>query len=100
MAIVNAQDKMAAKAALGLLVATRGLSPHFASEAVEIVAAQTGMQLGDLSTIQALSKYAYGVREKGEKVSNRKWSQYPGAVQQAARVLANKAQQYLTENYS
>lgn len=99
MAMVNVVDKRVAKATLGLLVATRGLSPMWAAQGVEVAAAKLGLQLGDLSSLRALDAYANGVADKGEKVSNRKWAEYSQAVQKAAFQLANAAEHALDELY-
>ena len=53
MAIVNTIDKRVAKAALALLVASRGLDPRWAGLGVGEVAARTGLQLGDLGSLVA-----------------------------------------------
>lgn len=90
MAIVNTVDKRIAKCTIGLLVATRGVNPDVVAEGVERRAAETGLQLGDLSTLSALTRYAWGVAEKGERVSNRRWAEYPKPIAQAARKLADE----------
>jgi hypothetical protein len=91
MALVNSVDKRIAKAALGLLVATRGIPPVWAADGVAEVAARIGLQLGDLGNLTALTAYASGVQEKGERVSNRRGTQYPQPIAQAARKLADSA---------
>jgi len=89
--LVNYTHKQAAKAALGLLVATRGQDPRWAAQGVAESAATLGLQLGNLGTRDALTQYAYGVQEKGQQVSNRRWTQYAGEVQQLATQLANSS---------
>jgi len=87
--LVNSTHKQAAKAALGLLVATRGWDPRWAGQAVAESAAKLGLQIGDMGTRSALTRYAYGVKEQGERASNRRWPQYPSEVQRLATRLAN-----------
>lgn len=94
--LVNSTDKQAAKAALGLAVSTRGWNPEYAAAGVAAAAARLGLQLGDMGSFNALTRYAYGVAEKGERVSNRRWSEYPGVVQQLAYRLANGAAEVIT----
>jgi len=89
--LVNSTDKRVAKAAIGLLVATRGIPPAWAAGGVAEAAARTGLQLGDLGSLSALTAYASGVEQKGEGVSNRRWAQYPKPIAQAARKLADQA---------
>ena len=89
--VVNNTHKQAAKAALGLMVATRGAHPELAGLGVGEAAVTMGLQLGDMDSASALVHYAYGVQTQGERVSNRKWAQYPQAVKRLAYQVANQA---------
>ncbi|NIV32693.1 MAG: hypothetical protein GWN58_25575 [Anaerolineae bacterium] len=91
MATVNTMHKRVAKASLALLVATRGLDPRWAALGFGEVAATRGLQLGDLGSLDAMTAYANGVADNGERVSNRRWAQYPEPIARTARKLADEA---------
>jgi hypothetical protein len=90
--LVNHTHKKAAKAALALTVASRKWDTRWAAQGVAEAAASMGLQLGDMGSLNALTRYADGVAERGERASNRRWAQYPTEVQTLARKLANAAE--------
>jgi hypothetical protein len=85
MAIVNNVHKRAAKAAVARLVVHYGCDPGYAAWGVAGGVMEHGLQVGDLGSVSALTRYAAGVARQGEKVSNRQWDQY-GEI----RALADK----------
>jgi len=87
--IVNTQDKQAVKAALGLLVGTRGHTPRAAAMIVQRGQEHLGLLPGDLSSIEAKTKYASGVYALGEKVSNRRWGTYTSEVNTLVAQIAD-----------
>ena len=82
--LTNDLHKQAAKAALARTIAIQGSNVGFAALVVCEAATSMGLQLGDLSTVEALSNYGWGVQAKGEKVANRGWANYPPAVAKLA----------------
>ena len=87
--LVNTSDKQAVKAALGLLVGTRGHTPRAAAMIVQRGQEHLGLLPGDLSTMDAKVKYAYGVHQRGEKVSNRRWGTYTSEVNTLVAQIAD-----------
>lgn len=100
MPVANSTHKRAAKAALAILVVQRGHVPDWAGLGVSEAAHELGLQIGDLSDQSSLARYAQGVREAGEAVSNRRWAEYPAEVQNLARRLADKAEGELDDFFA
>ena len=87
--LVNTIDKQAVKAALGLLVGTRGHTPRAAAMIVQRGQEHLALLPGNLSSIEAKTKYAGGVYALGEKVSNRRWGNYPSEVNTLVAQIAD-----------
>ena len=76
MAIVNNAHKKAAKAAVARLVVHYGAHHSIAGWSVAGAVLDHGLQVGDLGSVGALTRYAAGVERQAEKASNRQWQGY------------------------
>ena len=76
MPVVNDTHKKAAKAAVARLVVHYGAHHSIAGWSVAGAIIDNGLQVGDLGSVGALTRYAAGVERQAEKVSNRQWEGY------------------------
>ena len=89
--LVDMTHKTAAKAAIARLVASRGRDPGMAAWGVQDAQEALNLKTGDTRTVWAKKRYALGVARNGERVSNRRWSEYTDEVRLLATVIADLA---------
>ena len=97
--LCNASHKQAVKAALGLIVASRGHSAAYAALAVFEGAVSLELNPGDMGPLPEMHRYACGVSRKEEAVSNRQWGRYPADVQRLATLIADLGESALAESW-
>ena len=96
MALVNDSHKQAVKVVVARLV-VQGGDPVLVAGGVLGTALEFGLHIGDLASLSALAKYGYGVQAKGERASNRRWSEYPADVRHMAALIAQGTKTHIAE---
>lgn len=83
--------KQAAKAAVARMAVHDDSSIALIAIGVQDAIVSMGLQVGDLISAEAIAAYAFGVQANGEKVSNRRWKQYPADVKKLAGQIVDHA---------
>jgi len=87
MAMVNPVHKQMVKAASAILATRDTVNAGYIGVSLSDVALQMGLQLGGMSSAEAIARNALGVHSRGERASNRMWGEYPAEV----KTLASRA---------
>jgi len=97
MSVAISTHKQAVKAAIALMVGTRGHTARYTAMAVQEAQEKLGLEPGDLASMHAKANYAAGVLRAGEHASNRKWDSYPSPVAELARRIADTGEAEMGE---